>query len=188
MVLMSTEPPLSSASATATLNGSSERTATGIQSPQRPKIHRTPTKAGERRSAPKAENRRLLPEAVERDLHARARIRGSSCEGLRDAGERTRANPSEPDRLKGIGMSRIGHNRRGANPTRLYHLFSSAYAPKLAPSWKIRGLRLDSCCRFRESPVFDCPRPPNRRLDRSLRGGTLGSKSDEKSSKRGAPH
>ncbi len=53
------------------------------------------------------------------------------------AAKRGRANPSEPGRLKVIRMSRIGHNRQGANPTQLSRLFSNDYAPKRACFCKI---------------------------------------------------
>ncbi len=73
------------------------------------------------------------------------------------AAKRVRAKPSEPDRLKVIGMSGIGHNRQGANPTQLSRLFSEGYAPKRACFWQIVCLRVRSNCRLRS-------RRPSRRL------------------------
>ncbi len=43
--------------------------------------------------------------------------------------------------VKVIRMSEIGHNRRGANPTRLSGLFSEGYARKRASFWQIVRVR-----------------------------------------------
>jgi len=137
--VVSTECPLSRASGSRSLRSTGRLSPLQLESKRRDVQKSTGprTRAGKYRSALTGENRRP-PEAVERVLPARDEDpRGNSC-----AARPNRANPSEPDRVKAIRMSGIGHDRRGANPTGLCPMFPDVCARKLARFWKLRGLWL----------------------------------------------
>lgn len=159
MELVSTESPPSPASESPSLR------STGRLNPRQLAPHRRNaqksteplTQAGEYRSALNAENRRLLPEAVVRDLRARGEDPQDFLRLDRDLAAIFHpydphiskaaaklasaighgANPSEPDRLKGIRMSGVDQNRQAANPTQLSRFFSVDYAERRACFWKI---------------------------------------------------